>query len=393
VWIAADRSKAIVCVAAATEADDESASAAPIVAFDVHAFAEADNLVLVVSNARGIDLPAPATAMAIACTHAILGPAAKRSGAVFTLRRVAAAIATELLPQAGARVPATDEVFWCAVAAHGHGWILSAMRSGLAATPTHEGLRAREAAFMLVEADEAAVRGDLSTARDEYLRALERAPRHGEIARRIVEIDARIDGRAEAALATLAEARTYEGGPGFGVVVGALLLRIGDVDAAMASLERAAESEPAPGLAARAFEMAARAARDPEDAARWLDRAVARAPHATTARWSRAHTRLALGRLEDALADVEHLEALASGTRSKHAVWLSAARAWVAAGLGTRSAPLFEHALRYSPDEPLALAGLGAALVEEGQVARGISVLERSLELRRASGGRRLRFR
>src|SRR5882672_10006903 len=77
VWIAADRSKAIVCVAAATEADDESASAAPIVAFDVHAFAEADNLVLVVSNARGIDLPAPATAMAIACTHAILGPAAK----------------------------------------------------------------------------------------------------------------------------------------------------------------------------------------------------------------------------------------------------------------------------------------------------------------------------
>jgi tetratricopeptide (TPR) repeat protein len=386
VWIAANKAKAIVCVAAATDADDDATRAVPVVAFDVHAFAEGDDLVLVVSNARGADLAAPATATAIACVEAVLGREAERTGAVFRLRWLARSIARALLPEAGARVPSTDTVSWCAIAAHGDTWILSARRSALTATPTHEGLRAREAAAMLVEADDAIVRGDLSAARSAYLAALERAPRHGDIARRIVDIDALVEGRSEAALATLAEARAYEGAAGSGVTVGTLLARIGDVDASMATLERAAQTEPAPALAARAFELAARAAHDPEDAARWLDHALARAPRAMTARWARAQARLTLGRLEDALADVEHLEALAPGTRSKHAVWLRAARAWLTAGLGARSGPLFERALHFSPDEPLALAGLGAALVAQGQVARGISVLERALDLARARG-------
>jgi tetratricopeptide (TPR) repeat protein len=384
VWIAARPSKAIVCVSAATDADDDATQAVPVVAFDVHALAEGADLVLVVSNARGADLPAPATAIAIACVEAVLGRVAERTGAVFALRRVATAVTRALLPEAGARVPATDAVPWCAIAAHGDTWILSARRGVLATAPTHEGLRAREAAVLLAEADDAVVRGDLSRARSAYLDVLERAPRHGEIARRIVDIDALVEGRSEAALATLGEATSFEGAVGSGVTLGALLARIGDVDASMASLERAAETEPAPALAARAFELAARTARDPEAAARWLDRALARAPRATTARWARAQARLTLGRLEDALADVEHLEALASGTRSKHAVWLRAARAWLTAGLGARSGPLFERALRFSPEEPMALAGLGAALVAQGHLARGASVLEHALDLARA---------
>ena len=127
--------------------------------------------------------------------------------------------------------------------------------------------------------------------------------------------------------------------------------------------------------------MAARLAQDAEQAAHWLDRAVARAPRSTTtARWLRIARRLELGRLEDALADVEHLEAMARGGRAKHAVWLRAGQAWQAAGLGTRAGAVFERALRHAPDDPRALAGLGVALVSEGREARGVTVLERALE-------------
>src|SRR5258708_28938683 len=137
VSIVANRSMATVCVAAATHADDGSPAtaarppgiaplappAAPVVAFDLHVLAEADDLVLVVSNARGIDLPGPATAIAMASVDALLGRSAERRGALFTLRRVAATIARALLPEAGARVPSTGAAVWCAIAAHGDTWI------------------------------------------------------------------------------------------------------------------------------------------------------------------------------------------------------------------------------------------------------------------------------
>src|ERR1019366_2770298 len=136
------------------------------------------------------------------------------------------------------------------------------------------------------------------------------------------EIDARMPVRAEAALATLAEVSSSAlgrptgrgvGRAGTGFVTGELLSQVGDADAAIASFERAGDAEPAPSLAARPFELAGRASRDPEDAARWLDRALALAPRSVPARWRRVDARLTLGRLEDALADVEHLEALARG--------------------------------------------------------------------------------
>jgi tetratricopeptide (TPR) repeat protein len=96
--------------------------------------------------------------------------------------------------------------------------------------------------------------------------------------------------------------------------------------------------------------------------------------------------RLALGRLEDALADAEHLEAIARGTVAKHAVWLRAGRMWQIAGVGDHAAALFERALRFAPDQPAALAGLGSALVENGREARGASLLARALSLAEACG-------
>ena len=383
VWIGTNRARATVCVSSPPDPDDERPGEAPVLAFEVHVLAEERDLVLVVADARGSALPAPASTLAIACVEALVRGIAERQGAAFIVRDGAGALARALLPEAGARVPAADEVRWASIASQGDTWILHAVHGSLAAAPSDDALRAREAAAVLREADGALAGGNAATARALAMEALERAPRHVEIVRRIVDIDARAGGRAEAALAMLVETRGQSDAR-FGTLPGELLAETGDLEAAIASLERAGETDPAPGLAARAFEIAARLVRDPHEAARWLDRAVARAPRSTTARWARVGRRVELGRLEDALADVEHLEAMARGGRAKHLVWLLAGHAWRAAGLGSRAGGLFERALRYVPEEPRAMAGLGAALVEGGSEARGVAVLTRALELAEA---------
>src|SRR5262249_44699757 len=134
-----------------------------------------------------------------------------------------------------------------------------------------------------------------------------------------------------------------------------LLAESGDVRGAIAAFERAAEAEPAPILSARAFERAAELTRDALEAAGWLDRAIARARAAPRLRWARVARRLALGRTQDARADVEHLEAQASGPRARYEVWWRAGAAWQRQGLVADAAPLFERALRFVPDDAYAL--------------------------------------
>ncbi|HEY1691175.1 MAG TPA: hypothetical protein VGG39_03385 [Polyangiaceae bacterium] len=389
VWAAVGKASAVLGVAAAADPEEEDPRAMPVLAFEVRALAEGDDLVLVVEQARGADLPLPATALAIACAGALLGDAAERQGAAFLVRSGAAAVARALLPEAGARVPSAEGVRWSIVTGASDAWILHAAAGAVTAAPEPDAIRAREIAALLREGDDWLVEGHFEAARVAYLDALARAPRHAEIARRIVDVDVRAGGRTEAALALLVEARAPGPGepePRFGTAPGQLLLETGDVEAAMASLERAGDTEPTPALAARAYEMAARASRDPDEASRWLDRAVARSPRSVSARWLRVVTRVALGRLEDAAADVEHLEAIARGGRAKHLVWLRAGRAWHAAGMAARAGDLFERALRFVPDEPRALAGLGAALVGDGREVRGVAVLERALALAEERG-------
>ncbi len=404
VWVGARRDGATMCIAAPApvEGVDELAGrrGLPVLVFDVHLMTEEADLVLVVAGARGTGLPAPASALAIACVEALVGRAAERRGAVFTFRRAADTLARALLPEAGARVPDAGDARWAPAAATPGGsdaWVLVAQTGALASAPTEEALRAREAAMLLRDADDALVAGDLDGARAQAVEALEHAPRHPALVRRILEVDARAGGRAEAALAMLVELRGGgEDHARFGTTPGELLAETGDTEAALASLERAGQTEEAPALAARAYEIAADLARDPIDAGVWLDRAIARTPRSVSARWARVGRRLELGRLEDALADVEHLEAMGRGNRARYAVWLRAGRAWDAAGLSARAGALYERALRYAPEEPEALAGLGAALVKDGAArerARGVAVLTRACEIadaRRAPSSRLL---
>ena len=379
-----DGAAATVCVVDSANAEEEPLRRPAVLAFQLHALAENDELAFVIEGARGSELPGPATALAIACIEAAFAGAARRSGAAFVVRRAAEMCARAILPEAGARIPAAEEVRWTSIVSQGDTWFLSAARGGMAAVPTQAAFRARETARMLTAADDALVLGRLEDARTKYIEAFERAPRHPEIAMRIVDIDARAGGRAEAALAMLAEPRP--GAARTGTTLGELLAETGDVQGAIASLERTGDADPAAAIGASAFEFAARLSPDADDAAALLDRALARATRSATARWMRVVRRLQLGRLEDALADVEHLEALAHGVQARHAVWLRAGRAWQAAGLSAHAGAIYERALQYVPDEPRALSGLGVALIRGGRQMRGTMLLSRAAQIAESHG-------
>jgi tetratricopeptide (TPR) repeat protein len=250
---------------------------------------------------------------------------------------------------------------------------------------TIEAAHAREAGGLARASDDALFANEMEGARALAVAALERAPRHRELSRRIAEIDRAFGGRAEAALATMVEAER-EAGDRDGLLVAELLAEVGDLDAAVASLARVGETEAVAPLAARAFERAAELTRDPHDALVWLDMALARAPALTRIRRSRLVRRLAAGRIEDALADAEHLEAQASGAKERHAVWRHAGRAWQDAGRQTEAAPLYERALRFDPEDPEAFAGLGSALVASNRAARGTALLAHAASLAEARG-------
>ena len=384
VSVGSEAAAATICLFDGARAEEEPLRRPTVLAFELHVLPENDDLAFVIDGARGSELPGPATALAIACVETAFAGAAHRDGAMFVLRRAAETCVRAILPEAGARAPSSVEVRWASIASHGDTWILNAARGAMAAAPTPAALRARETARMLREADDALVRGSLQDARTKYIEALERAPRNPEIAMRVVDIDARAGGRAEAALAMLAESRAETARTG--TTLGELLAETGDVEAAIASLERTGEMDPAAAVGASAFEFAARLSRDPVDAAGWLDRALARTPRSTSARWMRVVRRLQLGRLEDALADAEYLEALVQGVPGRHAVWVHAGRAWQGAGLGARAGPIYERALRYVPDEPRALAGLGVALIGGGQEVRGTMLLSRAAQIAESRG-------
>jgi tetratricopeptide (TPR) repeat protein len=384
VWIAVRRDAATVGIAARDDGTSARSAAwstpdeePAVLAFEVTLETREDDVSLTVANARGTRLPATPTALAISALRALVGEGAVREGARFTLPKAATRIARALLPEAGARAPSAPGIRWTMTTAATDAWVLQAAQQGVQADVTQEATRAREAAALTVEGDDARLAGDLERARALDLAALERAPRHPAIAQRIAEIDALAGGRAEAAVATLSEADPDPGAPR-GPLAGELLAEAGDVAGAVGALARVGDTESVPALAARAYARAARLSEDHHDALAWLDLAVARAPSMPSVRWARVGRRLAAGRLEDALADVEHLEAIASGARAKHAVWRRAGEAWRSAGVVGEAATLFERALRYAPEDPEALAGLGAALIDEASGSWRTSVTTRA---------------
>lgn len=356
------------------------AGRARALAFEV-AIVASPELALVVHAARGANLPAPATLLAMRAVAALAGDAAKREGTRFVFPRAASRLARALLPDAGVRAPGGDDVVLAGSGESDGVLFLAFTRGPTAPALPRAATLANEAALLSRAADDARFAGDLERARRHDLGALERAPRHAEIGRRIAEVDAHAGGRAEAAVATL---RAADRPAYLGQLLGDLLVEAGDVSGAVAALLREGERDPSGPVAALCHARAARLASDPADALRWLDAAVARAPSLSELRWERAARRLAQGRLADARADFQELEAIAAGAHERYEVLRRAADVHRALGLGGDAALLYERALLYRPDDPDAVAGLGAAIAAEGRAARGATLLGRAIELAEA---------
>jgi len=333
---------------------------------------------LLPTAARGLGLGAPPQALAIRALRALTGSQAKLVGGAVVFEDVAAAVSRNLLPLAGMRAAAADRLRWASVEFGVSGVSIRAAAQAVPAEHTERVIRAIELATLVAEADDALLRGSLDEARRAYVAALEQAPRHPEIARRIAEIDRCVGGRAEAALGTISEAMPVIEA---GVLAGQLLAEVGDGDAARAALERAARHEAYGPLAALAWRELASQCEDRHDQAEALDEAIARGPSLTQARWQRFDLRLRLGDSRGAREDIEQLEAQAQGAAQRHEVLQTAARTLLDRGIHDEALELFEKALRYVPDNVDSVAGLARSLALLGHRRRALELLGRAVAL------------
>lgn len=338
---------------------------------------------LLVTGARGLGLDQPPQTLAVRALAALTKPYGKLVGGAVVLERVPLEIARAMLPLAGMRAPSADDAHWVGMAPDLAEARAVAAREQAPEAPSERAIRAVELATLVAGAEDALLAGRMDEARRGYLDALSTAPRHPEISRRLAELDLVSGDRAEAALSTLADAcMPTEAG-----VLGAqLLAAVGDGDGAKEALRRAAEREPYGALAAICLRELSRQLDDPAAAATALDEAVARAPSLESVRWERFERRVRAGWYADAVADLEHLDAAASGASERHRIHRRAAELWWSIGAYDEAVETFERALRYLPSSVDAVSGLSRALAALGHKRRALDLASRAAALAEASG-------
>lgn len=351
-------------------------------AFDLLWAGEAGSARLVVSRARGLGLAAPALSVALRVCDAVVEGFGRRSGRVITISDVGGRISRSLLPAVGARAPTSTAVNFGELFLELDELLVALDATFPACTTSDIATRALELSRLTREADDALAESRVDQAREKLLEALEQAPRHPEIVLGICELDAAVPGRSEAALGLLVETLPAAAA---GAVGAELLLASGDRGGALAALERGAADETFPAMAALLLERAA-AVDGGAQVLHYLDRAVAVAPTLSRVHQARLDARLARGDVHGALADAEHLEAMANGAAARHAVCSRAATSLLGAGFVKDAGRAFERALRYMPDDARATAGLGRALLSAGFTSRAIGLFERAITLSERHG-------
>ena len=332
----------------------------------------------VVSRARGVGLGGPALGHALRALDSAFGELGERKGRIVTIAGAGARLGKVLLPAVGARAPGGERVRF-GDAAFATDRVSVELDAELPPPALGvDAVRELELALLVADADERVAEGDVDGAREGYVAALERGPRHPEIVRLVAEIDAKVGGRGEAALGLLVESMPAHRA---GLVGAELLGALGDLDGAREALREALRDEPFAPLAALAWVRLAGLEKHAADRRAALDAAVARAPGLAAARWARFEARLEGGDVNGALADAEHLEALHTGARTRHEACQRAARAFLAHGYVKDAGRQFERALRYLPDDAAATAGLARALLEAGRKDRAAALLERAIAL------------
>lgn len=337
----------------------------------------------IVVNARGTGDVGVPLAQAIRVAETLFAGSARRRGRVLVVSELGQRLARQLAPSLGARAPGKGSVGIEALDIDADGLRLRLSDGATVPELAPVAVRSLELAQLALEADDALVSGDAERARHHYLQALERAPRHPDLAASIAHIDLTHADRAEAALGMLVDCLPAAE---FGWLGAQLLARVGDSRGARHAVLLAATRELYPPVAAGLWRELAALAPSAGERMDALDRAVASAPSLATVRWARLEARVELGDERGALADAESLEAAASGVRARHEVLVRAADRLVARGLVRAAGQLFERALRYLPDDAAATFGLARALLGAGRSERAMALLERSIELSEASG-------
>jgi tetratricopeptide (TPR) repeat protein len=332
----------------------------------------------VVSRARGVGLRGPALGYALRVLDAVVGKLGERRGRLLVVPRAGFALGQLLLPAVGARAPSAGRCYFGELELDAEGARVELDSEFLPPILTPEATRELELALLVADADALLSQGELDRAREKYVDALERAPRHPELVRLIADIDGAVGGRGEAALGLLVETLPAQRS---GLVGAELLAQVGDLASAREALREALRDEPFSPLAALALCRLSSLEPHPADRRAALDQAVARAPSLVAPRFARFLARLELGDTRGALADAEHLEAVHTGARARHEACRRAARALLDHGYISDAGRMFERALRYVPDDAAATAGLARALIESGRKERAVTLLERAIEL------------
>jgi tetratricopeptide (TPR) repeat protein len=354
---------------------------APVVlAFEIGVRITDDDVEIVAWDARGANLASPAPRLASEAVARILGPSFERRGSSFGLSKLATRVSARLLPEAGARTPRVPVVGPSGITLDTRGFEIT-FREGRGFVGGERALRAAEDARLAEAADTAFAESDFATAREELLSALSKAPRHPGLSGRLIALDALAEGRVEVALATLRDAEREGLALRLGDLPTSLRARAGDVGGALGRAIRDAEREPRATLRAALRLRAGELDPDPLTALHQLDEATSDAPERAFVRRARLLRALDAGRFDEAEADTGFLEALAREPRDKCRALVDVGNAYVSRGLRERARTPFEHALKYVPDDPEALAGLGAALVAAGLGARGAALLTRAIDV------------
>jgi len=352
-------------------------------AFDLIWAPSASQARWIVVNARGAGNVGVPLAQALRVAETLFGGSAERQGRTLIISELGQRLARQLAPSLGARSPGKGSVGIDTLEVDADGLRLRLSERGTVPELAPLAVRCLELAQLTREADDALAGGDAERARHHYLQALERAPRHPDLAALIAHIDLTHAERAEAALGMLVDCMPAAE---FGWLGAQLLARVGDAQGARHAVLLAATRELYPPVAAGLWQALATLAPSAGERLDALDRAVASAPTLAGVRWARFDARVELGDERGALGDAESLEAAASGTRARHEVLVRAADRLVARGFVRAAGQLFERALRYLPDDAAATFGLARSLLGSGRGERAMALLERSIELSEASG-------
>lgn len=353
------------------------------IAGELHWVPRGSDARLVVDGVRGVDGDQVVLAHVIRALDAALANGFSRRGRVWTHRQVGRTISRILMPAAGARAPAADAVNFGLLSSDVDG-VRIELDTHISENPFDpSAVRALEFAELVTAADDALAKGQLEPARQAYVRALEQAPRHRELALIIAEIDYLAGGREHAALGLVNESMPAIAA---GRIGAELLDSSGDKAGALEAFDAAIRLERYAPLRALLQLRRSNLESDAVDRARILDEAVAAAPTLSKVRWVRFEARAKRGDVEGALADAQFLESCSSGTRSKFDVCMRCGSAMADAGLCLQAARFFERALRYRPDDGQAAFGLARSFVSVGQPLRAIALLERAIASTEATG-------